>query len=128
MVAAVYKKHRLYILVVDDYPDNSESLAMLLRLDGHKVDVAYDGPQALEIAEAKHPEVVLCDITMPIMPGYEVAKRLRRRFGENILLIAISAHGFSEDKKQSAAAGFDFHLVKPANPTEVQQLLQHFSG
>lgn len=126
MALAAPEKDRLRILVVDDYLDNAESMALLLRLDGHEVDVAFDGQTALRIAEKNNPQVVLCDISMPRMTGYEVARRLRDMLGDGPLLVAISAQGFEEDRQRSQAAGFDHHFIKPAEPGAVQRFLRDF--
>jgi signal transduction histidine kinase len=112
------------VLVVDDNRDGAESLAMLLRLWGHEVRVAYDGPSALRLAEAERPEVVLLDIGLPGMDGYQVARRLRERSGgARQLLVALTGYGQGEDRRRSQQAGFDHHLVKPLDPDELQRLL-----
>jgi len=112
------------VLVVNDYRDNVESLAMLLRLYGHEVETALGGPAALRSARAKPPEVVLLDISMPGMNGYEVARQLRSMFQDRVVLIALTAYGFEGDKRRCLEAGFDHHLVKPADPVKLEQLLR----
>jgi two-component system, chemotaxis family, CheB/CheR fusion protein len=112
------------VLVVDDYPDNAEGMARLLRRDGHEVDVALDGKTALQRARAKQPDVVLLDICMPGMDGYEVASQLRAMFQNKVRLVAITALGSEEDRKRCLEAGFDLHLVKPVDPSEVRNLLR----
>jgi two-component system, chemotaxis family, CheB/CheR fusion protein len=102
------------VLVVDDYPDSADSTALLLRLYGYDVDVALDGKAALQQARVKPPDVVLLDISMPGMDGYEVARQLRAMFQTKVRLVAITAHGFEEDRKRCLGAGFDLYLVKPA--------------
>jgi CheY-like chemotaxis protein len=114
---------RVRVLVVDDYPDNAESMGMLLRFLGHEVATALDGSAALEAARDRQPDVVLLDISMAEMNGYEVARQLRRMFQDQVLLIAITAHGFEEDRQRCLDAGFDRHVVKPADPNEIQRLL-----
>jgi CheY-like chemotaxis protein/two-component sensor histidine kinase len=112
------------ILVVDDNVDAAESLAMLLRLEGHDVRVAHDGPAALAAVEADPPELVFLDIGMPVMNGYDVARQLRQRPGpENLILVAMTGWGQEEDRRRSREAGFDHHLVKPAEPAALRQLL-----
>jgi two-component system CheB/CheR fusion protein len=111
------------ILVVDDYPDNAESMAMLLRLYGHEVETALSGPSALESARAKRPEVVLLDIDMPGMSGYEVAAQLREMFHGGVVLIAITAHGLEGDRRRCLEAGFDRHIVKPADLGRLREIL-----
>jgi two-component system CheB/CheR fusion protein len=100
--------------VVDDHPDSAESTARLLTLYGHEVDVALDGKAALQQARAKPPDVVLLDIGLPGMDGYEVARQLRAMFQNKVRLVAITTHGFEEeDRKRCLEAGFDVYLVKP---------------
>jgi len=113
------------VLVVDDYQDNAESMAMLLRLHGHEVVTALSGPSAVHAARARRPEVVFLDISMPGMDGYQVAKELRRMFGRRVLLIAVTAVG-SEDQGHFEAAGFDGFFIKPADPDLVQRLVSEF--
>ena len=115
------------VLVVNDYADNVESMAMLLRLYGHEVETALGGPAALRAARANPPEVVLLDISMPGMNGYEVARQLRIMFQDRVVLIALTALGFEEDKKRCVEAGFDRHFVKPADPVKVEQLLRELA-
>jgi two-component system CheB/CheR fusion protein len=109
---------------VDDNRDAAESLAVLLRLRGHELRTAYDGPAALETAAAFHPEVVLLDIGLPGMDGYEVARQLRRITGlEGVLLVAVTGYGTDDDRRQSKVVGIDEHLVKPVDPAELWTLL-----
>jgi CheY-like chemotaxis protein len=115
------------VLVVDDYPDNAESMAMLLRLYGHEAETALAGPAALESARARRPEVVLLDIDMPGMSGYEVAARLRRMFHGGVVLIAITAHGLEADRRRCLEDGFDRHVVKPADPEKVAEILRELA-
>src|SRR4051794_41672270 len=98
------------VLVVDDCPDNAESMAILLRLLGHEVATAAGGQAALRTARAWRPDAVLLDISMPGMSGYEVARQLRSMFKNNIALIAITANGFEEDRRRALEAGFDRHF------------------
>src|SRR6185295_4403299 len=104
---------RLRVLVVEDNQDAAESLTTLLQLWGHDVRVAYDGLAALRLAEAETPDVILSDIGLPGMDGYELARQLRARpaFGR-VVLVALSGYGRDEDRRQAAEAGFDHHLVK----------------
>ncbi len=102
------------ILVVDDNVDLTLGLCKLISHLGHVVETANDGPAAIEMARAFHPEAVLLDIGLPGMDGYEVASRLRSQEGmSSLILVAISGYGQEEDQRRSLEAGFDFHLVKP---------------
>jgi len=112
------------VLVVDDNVDHAESLATLLRLEGHKVQTAYGGLQAIDAVAAVHPEVVLLDIGMPGLNGYETARRIRERTGgAAIKLIAFSGWGQPRDRERSKKAGFDHHLVKPVEPGVLQKMI-----
>ncbi len=112
------------LLVVDDNTDAADSLAILLRLQGHEVWVAYDGPAALDMAKSHQPEMVFLDIGMPGMDGYEVARRLRQQPKlESVWLAALTGWGQQEDRRRTAEAGFDHHLVKPVDPTALEGLL-----
>jgi DNA-binding response OmpR family regulator len=103
------------ILVVDDNADAADSLAMLLQVRGDEVRIAYDGEEALD-AEAKFtPEVVLLDIGMPKLSGYEVARRIRDRRGIAVLIIAITGWGQEEDRQRAREAGFSYHFIKPVD-------------
>jgi PAS domain S-box-containing protein len=112
------------ILVVDDNLDAAESVAMLLGMSGHDVRLAHNGLEALQAAELFQPEVVMLDIGLPGMNGYEVARYLRQhpKFRET-LLIAVTGYGQEEDRRRSLDAGFDQHLVKPVDPHALQQVL-----
>jgi CheY-like chemotaxis protein len=110
------------VLVVDDNRDAAESLADLLTMMGHGVEVAYDGPSAVEKARASAPDVVLCDIGLPGMSGYEVAKALRES-GTTAQLFAVSGYAQPEDVNQALEAGFDGHVAKPADPEKIERLL-----
>jgi CheY-like chemotaxis protein len=112
------------VLVVDDYPDNVESMALLLRLYGYKADVARTGSAALLAAQAHPPDVVLCDVSLPGMSGLEVGKQLRQMLQDKVLLVAITAHGFDEIRGRCVEAGFDRYFVKPADPEKIKELLQ----
>jgi PAS domain S-box-containing protein len=117
------------VLLVDDHADTAESLAMVLKAEGHEVRTAPDGATALEVAGAYRPEVVLLDIGLPRMDGYEVARRLRAQAGPTrVLLIALTGYGQEEDRRRAAAAGFDAHLVKPADLTTLRALLGERKG
>jgi PAS domain S-box-containing protein len=115
------------VLVVDDNVDAAESLAMLLRVGRHDVRTAHDGATALQLAGAFRPEVVLLDIGLPRMDGYQVARRLREQEGMGgAVLVALTGYGQDEDRRRSQEAGFDRHLVKPADPTALNDILASF--
>jgi signal transduction histidine kinase len=111
------------ILVADDNPDSLESLAMVLRLRGNEVRTATDGADAVVEAESYRPDVILLDIGMPKMNGYDACRRIREQeWGRNMLLIALTGWGQEEDRERSREAGFDHHLVKPVDP---EALMRH---
>jgi PAS domain S-box-containing protein len=113
------------VLIADDNRDAAESLAMLLRMDGHEVTVAYDGPQALALLAQAQPDVALLDIGMPGLNGYEVARRIRQApLGRGITLIAVTGWGQDRDKAQAHQAGFDHHFTKPVDPSRLSELLR----
>jgi two-component system, chemotaxis family, CheB/CheR fusion protein len=115
---------RLRVLVVDDDADAAETLAMLLEHWGHEVKLAVDGPTAVETAVAQHPDLVLLDIGLPGMSGYEVAEQIRANPAlSDTLLVAMTGYGQAEDKKRSRQAGFTLHLVKPVEPPLLRKLL-----
>ncbi len=117
---------RRRVLVVEDNADAAMSLALLLQFEGHEVRMAHDGPAALELARTFGPEVVLLDIGLPGLDGYEVARRLREDFKETVLLVAQTGYGQDEDRRRSQEAGFDHHLVKPVDPHALMVLLDQF--
>ncbi len=113
------------ILVADDNRDAAESLAMLLRLEGHEVAIVHDGREALAAFDVLHPEVALLDIGMPELDGYEVARIVRQRpMGENVTLIALTGWGQDADKNRARAAGFDHHFTKPVEPDRLLEVLR----
>jgi CheY-like chemotaxis protein len=114
---------RRRVLVVDDNADAAESIANLLRLEGHRVEAAHNAAAALRIAETLQPDIAFLDLNMPGMDGYELARRLRALpFGRNAQLVALTGMGKESDMERSRAAGFDLHLTKPADPARVSQL------
>ncbi len=115
----------LRVLVVDDNKDSAESLSLLLQLVGNSVSSAYDGEQGLEMANELKPDIVLLDIGLPKLNGYEVAKRIRLEpWGHNAILVAITGWGQAEDIALSRDAGFDHHLVKPVDPDALLKFIQ----
>jgi len=116
---------RRRILIVDDDVDAAEALGELLRDCGHEVATAHDGPQALDRARFRPPDVVLLDITMPEMDGYEVAKRMRDELGLcDALLVALSGYGEDRHLRRTREAGFDQHVTKPVDTTALEELLE----
>lgn len=112
------------VLVVDDNVDAADSLEQVLALGAHDVRVAYDGVSALHIAKAFAPEVVICDIGLPGMDGYEVARRLRGDVAlRRSYLIAVSGYARPEDRRQSELAGFDQHIAKPPNLDALERMI-----
>ena len=113
----------LRVLVVDDDVDSAEMLRMLLGLMGHDAYVAHSGRSALDAAEQHAPRVLLLDISLPDMDGYEVAREIRMRHGHSMRLIALTGWGQEEDRQRAREAGFDHFLTKPAHPETLERLL-----
>jgi CheY-like chemotaxis protein len=111
---------RRRVLVVDDNHDSADSLTALLKMMGNEVTTAYDGAQAVETAAALRPEVVLLDIGMPVLDGFEACRRIRQQpWGRGMYLIALTGWGQDEDRRRSQEAGFDSHLVKPVDADDL---------
>ena len=115
----------LRILVVDDNRDSADMLALLLKFSGHETHTAHDGMAAVEEADRLDPDVIVLDIGLPRLNGYEAARRIRERKGENgrPLLVALTGWGQDEDRDRSKEAGFDAHLVKPVDEAALCKLL-----
>ena len=112
------------ILVVDDNPDSALSMAMMLSMMGHETRTAHDGEAAVATAEAFRPQVVLLDIGLPKLNGYEVAQRIRKEeWGASMFLVAITGWGQDEDRRRSEDVGMNLHLVKPVEPSALDRLL-----
>jgi len=117
-------KPRFRILVVDDNPDSAMSLAMILSMMGHETRTAHDGEAAVSTAEAFRPRVVLLDIGLPKLNGYEVAQRIRQeKWGESMFLVAVTGWGQDEDRQRSEDVGMDLHMVKPVEPAALDRVL-----
>ena len=117
------------ILVVDDNVDHADSLSMLLSIDGHEVHSAHDGIEALEAAERLRPEVVLLDLGLPRLDGFDTCRRLREQpWGKSMLLVAITGWGQDVDRVKSSEAGFDYHLVKPIDSRTLAGLVSDGSA
>jgi CheY-like chemotaxis protein len=122
--AAPRQRVRRRILIADDNQDAAECLSMLLELAGHEVRVAHLGRAALAVAESFRPDVVLLDIGMPDLSGYEVAQGLRQEpWATRILLIALTGWGQDEDRRRALQAGFDHHLTKPVDSDELEAVI-----
>jgi CheY-like chemotaxis protein len=118
----------LRVLVADSYRDIVDSLAILLSFWGCDPILAYDGPAALGAALSQQPDVLLAELRLPALDGYELARRLRRQPSlEKMLLVACTGYARYEDGLRAKEAGFDHHLVKPVDPEELRQLLDTFA-
>jgi CheY-like chemotaxis protein len=111
------------ILVVDDNRDAADSLAMLLRVMGNEVRTAHDGLEAVAAAAAFQPDLVLLDIGLPRLNGYEAGRRIREQQGKGVVLVAQTGWGQEEDRRRSREAGFDHHMTKPVEFDALQRLL-----
>lgn len=111
------------ILVVDDSVDSAETLGELLKIWGHDVRLAHDGPGAVAAARDYRPEVVLLDIGLPGMDGFAVAAQLRKEGIGGRMLVALTGYGEKQDRDKAQQVGFDHHLVKPIDPDTLQKLL-----
>jgi CheY-like chemotaxis protein len=119
----------LRILIAEDMADCAESTALLLRLHGHEVTVARDGPTALRIARTYRPDVLLLDIGLPGMSGYEVAARMKDQHREKKpFIIAVTGFGQPSDRQRSAQFGIDLHLLKPVDPQYLERVLRRFQA
>jgi CheY-like chemotaxis protein len=112
-----------HIVIVEDNPDIRELLRLKLRHLGHRVDVAEDGIRGIETIISARPDLALVDIGLPGMDGYQVAQRVREAIGDTIHLIALTGYGQAEDRKKALDAGFNVHLTKPANISDVQNVI-----
>ncbi len=121
----VQKSHPLRVLIVDDNVDTVLSFSMLLKASGSEVKTAHDGPTAVKIAQEYVPDVVLLDIGLPGLNGYEVARQIRKQPSlRNVVLVALTGYGQESDKQASTEAGFNHHLIKPARIAEIRQILE----
>ena len=116
------------ILVVDDNRDSASTLAMLLKLTSNQTQTAYDGLEAVQAAEQFRPEVILLDIGLPKLNGYEACRRIRQQpWGQCIVIVALTGWGQEEDRNKSEDAGFNGHLVKPVDLAALEKLLAGFA-
>ncbi len=120
-------RNGLRILLVEDHVDGADSLALLLRLAGHNVEIARDGLAAMDLGPRYRPDVVLLDLAMPRISGYEVARELPGRIPERKpLIVAVTGYGDPESQRRSTEAGIDLHLVKPVDTDYLFGLLERF--
>ena len=113
------------VLIADDNVDAAESLQMWLQMSGHEVHIALDGVRALAAAESLRPQVVLLDLGMPGLSGYDVARRIRAEpWGQQMVLVALTGWGQEEDRRRTAEAGFNHHLTKPVLPDAIDELIR----
>ncbi len=118
------RKPRLKILVVDDNHDSALSMAMMLTIMGHETRTAHDGEAAVSTAETFRPQVILLDIGLPKLNGYEVAQQIRQHdWGTGMFLIAVTGWGQDEDRQRSEEVGLNLHMVKPVEPAVLEDLL-----
>lgn len=123
-----FEQPPLRLLIADDHEDAVELLAMLLREDGHNVDVAHNGRTALELAQRLRPDVVLLDINMPGMDGHAVARHLRASLPHaRMLMVAVTGRGSADDIAEAHAAGFDQHFTKPVDTHILRTCIANWS-
>jgi CheY-like chemotaxis protein len=116
------------VLVVDDNRDAADSMGLLVESAGAATLVAYSGESAIEAIEDFKPTVVLLDLGMPGMDGFEACRRIRQKYGQKVLIVALSGWGQESDKQQAQRAGFDTHLTKPADPSVLEAALSAFGS
>jgi CheY-like chemotaxis protein len=117
------------VLVVDDNRDSAESLAILLRLSGNEVRTAHDGLEAVAVAGAYRPDLILMDVGMPRLNGLLATRRIREQpWGKDVVIIALTGFGQDGDRQQSTDAGCDGHLVKPVDLAALEQLLSEMTA
>jgi CheY-like chemotaxis protein len=122
------KSHALRILLIDDMGDLAKLTCLLLTLKGYEVNVFNSGRDGVAAVELQKPDVVLCDIGMPELDGYQTAQLFREgKWGSSVILIALSGYGQEEDKRQAKMAGFDGHLTKPLAVINMQSLIMQLA-
>jgi CheY-like chemotaxis protein len=119
----------LSILIVDDNRDIADSLSELLKMMGHDTRTAYDGQQGVDMAGEYRPDVILLDIGLPKLNGYEACRLIRQQpWGKGVAMIALTGWGQDKDRHRSEEAGFDHHLVKPVDPRSLMQVVAGLIG
>lgn len=116
-------QHRRRVLIIEDNPDGRESLGCLLSLWGFEVETAQDGLEGVCKALDWHPDAITVDIGLPLLDGYEVARRIRASQADHVYLIALTAYASDSDRRQATESGFDAFLPKPEDLQELQRLL-----
>ena len=111
------------VLVIDDNVDSTDSMVTMLNLLGHVAQGAYSGKQGLDEAEVFLPDLVLLDLNMPDMDGFTVVRRLRARFGDELMIAALTGYGRRGDRRTTLETGFDAHLTKPVGLEQLQRVL-----
>jgi len=121
-------RSRRRILVVDDNHDSADSLAILLQMEGDQTHTAYDGLEALEVGAAFRPDVIVLDLGLPKLDGYQAARRIREQaWGRDVALIALTGWDDENDRQRTREAGFDRHLVKPIDGIALQKILSELT-
>jgi CheY-like chemotaxis protein len=113
----------LQVLIVEDNVDQAQTLRVFLSMMGHRLEIAATGPAAIESARRFRPEVVLLDLGLPGVDGFEVARQIKQEHGDSVRIIVVSAYASDNDRRQSLDAGCELHLVKPADPRFIESLL-----
>jgi CheY-like chemotaxis protein len=117
------------ILVVDDNRDLTDTLGMMLRFSGNSIRTAHDGEAAVAAAEEFNPDIIILDLGLPKLNGYEACRRIRRQpGGKQRIIVAVTGWGREEDRRRTKDAGFDQHWVKPVNPAALTKLLAELKG
>jgi len=111
------------ILIIEDNCDAAETLQILLQMEGHNVDVAYSGTEGIKMAQASEPDIIFCDIGLPGVDGYQVARELAPLRHKIVKLVALTGYGSTSDQKLAKDAGFDLHLTKPVDPNVLNSIL-----
>jgi two-component system, sensor histidine kinase len=112
-----------HVLIIEDNKDALHALATLLQLIGHRTETAATGAEGVERALATRPQVVLIDLGLPVLDGFEVARQVRAALGEEVLLVALTGHALEEDRRRAQEAGFDAHLPKPVELEDLNRVL-----
>lgn len=112
------------ILICEDNPDTATSLAMLLRIEGHEVQICSDGSSCVDVGREWRPDIAFVDIGMPKKDGYQVARELRPNGGNGVFLVAVTGYAKPQDVEAAHAAGFDVHLKKPAAAADIDEAVQ----